>query len=248
MKTIQEALRNARLGPEYAYLLKPPSLAGRFFKKLFELFCKSVFIIYCPLEVEGRENLPSTSFIFCSNHCSHMDSGVLMGASGQPFMKFGMMAAKEYFFANRIRRVTLLLLMNLIPIDRKTNHVTIIQSLAACRDFMNNGNRNIIIYPEGTRSMSGEMARFKKGPAMIGTELDIPLVPVYISGTYDAMPKGSRFIRPARICVKIGEPLYPAAFRHGPAVDQDSNKEVYAEITRELELRVHKLKEQSGSD
>jgi len=97
LKTIQEALQNAKLGPEYSYLLDPPSLPGRFIKKLFELFCKAVFMSYCPLQVNGRENIPATSFIFCSNHSSHMDSGVLMGASGLPFRQFGLMAAKEYF-------------------------------------------------------------------------------------------------------------------------------------------------------
>lgn len=172
-----------------------------------------------------------------------MDSGVLMGASGQPFRNFGLMAAKEYFFANHVRRISLLLLMNLIPIDRKTNHVTIIQSLAACRDFMNNGNRNIIIYPEGTRSMSGEMARFKKGPAMIATELDVPLVPVHIRGTYATMAKGSRFIKPGRISVRIGQPIYPREYRQGN--DEESNKQLYAIITKELEKRVHELKAQN---
>lgn len=245
MKTIQEALQHARLGPEYSYLIEQPSLAGRFIKKLFEIFCKTVFASYCPLTVEGAKNIPATSFIFCSNHCSHMDSGVLMGASGMPFKQFGMMAAKEYFFSNTIRRVLLNLLMNLIPIDRKTNHVTIVESLSACREFVKNGNRNIIIYPEGTRSLTGKMGRFKKGPAMIATELGIPLVPVYISGTYRAMRKGSRFIKPARIHVRIGKPIHPSEY-----IDDESTgsrKHIYNLITQELERRVHQLAEEENS-
>lgn len=245
MKTIQEALQHAQLGPEYSYLIKQPSLAGRFIKKLFEIFCKTVFVSYCPLTVEGKSNIPATSFIFCSNHCSHMDSGVLMGASGMPFKQFGMMAAKEYFFSNTIRRVLLNLLMNLIPIDRKTNHVTIVESLAACREFIRNGNRNIIIYPEGTRSMTGKMGKFKKGPAMIATELGIKLVPAYISGTYKAMPKGSRFIKPAGIHVRIGRSIDPSEY-----IDREnsgSRKHVYYLITKELEKRVHQLMVQDKS-
>ena len=245
MKTIQEALQNATLGPEYAYLLEPPSLPGRFIKKLFELFCKTVFMSYCPLTVEGRENIPATSFIFCSNHSSHMDSGVLMGASGLPFRQFGMMAAKEYFFKNNVRRISLNLLMNLIPIDRKTNHVTLVQSLAACRDFTRNGNRNIIIYPEGTRSKTGKMAKFKKGPAMIATELGIPIVPAYIDGSYQAMPKGSKFIRPGKLHVSIGKAIDPDDFREQD--DSGSHKHIYDRITEVLESSIHQLMEQSGS-
>ena len=243
MKTIQEALQNARLGPEYDYLLEPPSLAGRFIKMLFELFCKAVFLSYCPLRVTGRENIPATSFIFCSNHSSHMDSGVLMGASGLPFRQFGLMAAKEYFFGNAIRRVLLNLLMNLIPIDRKTNHVTLVQSLAACREFIRNGNRNIIIYPEGTRSRTGVMARFKKGPAMIATELGIPIVPAYINGTFAAMPKGSKFIKPHAIHVRIGQAIDP--HRYTGSASTGTNKHTYDRVTEDLERSIHELMQQS---
>ena len=245
MKTIQEALQNARLGPEYAYLLEPPSLTGRIFKKSFEVFCRLAFILYVPLKVKGRENIPGTSFIFCSNHCSHIDSGVLMGASGLPFSQFGLMAAKEYFFGNRIRRVTLNLMMNLIPIARKTNHVTIIESLAACRDFMQNGNRNIIIYPEGTRSVTGKMARFKKGPAMIATELGIPLVPAHIKGTFQAMPKGSKFMKPANLYVNIGEAIDPKGYlQNNP---EATNKQIYDLITEELEKSIQQLMKENNS-
>lgn len=239
MKTIQEALQNAKLGPEYSYLLEPPSLPGRFIKKLFELFCKAVFLSYCPLQVTGRENIPATSFIFCSNHSSHMDSGVLMGASGLPFRQFGLMAAKEYFFSNTIRRVSLNLLMNLIPIDRKTNHVTLVQSLAACREFVRNGNRNIIIYPEGTRSLSGKTARFKKGPAMIATELGIPIVPAYIDGTFAAMRKGSKFIKPRKIHVRIGKAIDPRTYTD--QADAGSHKHIYDRITDDLEQSIQRL-------
>lgn len=245
MKTIQEALQNARLGPEYSYLLDPPSRPGRFIKKLFELFCKTVFISYCPLTVTGRENIPATSFIFCSNHSSHMDSGVLMGASGLPFRQFGMLAAKEYFFGHAVRRILLNLLMNLIPIDRKTNHVTLVESLAACREFVRNGNRNIIVYPEGTRSVSGKIGKFKKGPAMIATELGIPIVPAYIRGTYAAMPKGGRFIKPRRLHVCIGRPIDPGAYLGDAA--SGSHKHVYDRITEDLERSIHQLMRQDAA-
>ncbi|MBF8269564.1 MAG: PlsC protein [Gammaproteobacteria bacterium] len=216
MKTIQEALQNAKLGPEYSYLLDPPSLPGRFIKRLFELFCKAVFMSYCPLQVTGRENIPATSFIFCSNHSSHMDSSVLMAASGLPYRRF-----------------------------RKTNHIALVQSLASCREFVRNGNRNIIIYPEGTRSLTGQMANFKKGPAMIATELGIPIVPAYIDGTFAAMRKGSKFIKPHQIRVHIGEAINPRTYTD--QADTGTHKHIYDQITEDLERSIRQLLQQSST-
>lgn len=240
--TIHEELQKTKLGPEYAYLLERQPLLGRFFKKLFEVYCKLLFSLYCPLKVEGKENLPDSSFIFCSNHSSHMDTGVLMIASGLPFEKFAMMAAKEYFFDNKTRRIFLNLLMNLIPIERRTNHISLVKSLAACRDFTINGNRNIIIYPEGTRSLSGLMGKFKKGPAMISSELGIPIVPVFISGTYQAYPKGNILMKPHRLRASIGKPIYPEEYHMNNEVD--SHKQIYNDIIEEVEKRIHEMANQ----
>ena len=123
--------------------------------------------------------------------------------------------------------------------------MTLVQSLAACRDFTRNGNRNIIIYPEGTRSVTGNMAGFKKGPAMIATELGIPIVPAYIRGTYQAMPKGSKFIRPRKLHVVIGKAIDPGDYHE--TADTGSHKHVYDRITEDLEKSVHLLKEQCDS-
>ena len=78
MNTIQSELESAVLSPEYFYILEKPSLLSRAIKKIFEIYCKILFKIYCPLKVKGKENIPGSSFIFCSNHNSHMDSGVLI--------------------------------------------------------------------------------------------------------------------------------------------------------------------------
>jgi 1-acyl-sn-glycerol-3-phosphate acyltransferase len=238
VNTIRAELKDTVLSAEYSYLTQRPPLTGRLIKKIFEIYCKILFTLYCPLKVLGRENIPDSSFIFCSNHNSHMDSGVLMTASGLPFKNFAMMAAKDYFFDNEKRKYYLNLLMNLIPVDRNANRRSIIEYLAACREFTKNKTSILIIYPEGTRSRTGEMQVFKKGPAMISAELGLPIVPAFIKGTFQAWPKGKIFIKPRRIIIKIGNPIFPKDFNLS---HNNSKFSVYKDITKELEKRVREL-------
>ena len=242
MKSIHEEIESADINPEYAYIKKNPPLSERFTKKTFEIYCKILFKIYCPLTVTGRENIPNSSFIFCSNHNSHMDSGILMVATGKSFKNFAMMAAKDYFFDNSNRKSFLNTLMNLIPISRKASMKEMINYLVACKEFLKEGDKVLIFYPEGTRSLTGKMGSFKKGPAMTSVELKIPIVPAHISGTFNAWPKGRVFMKPTKINVIIGEPIYPDNYLNG-SCNQSKSFEAYNKITSELENKVHQLME-----
>jgi 1-acyl-sn-glycerol-3-phosphate acyltransferase len=246
VSTIRSELENAVLSPEYFYITEKPSFAGRLIKKIFEIYCKILFKVYCPLSVKGRENIPRTSFIFCSNHNSHMDSGVLMTASGLPFRNFAMMAAKDYFFDNEKRKYYLNLLMNLIPIDRNADRKSMIEYLAVCREFTKNGNRNLIIYPEGTRSKTGRIQPFKKGVAMTSAETGLPIVPAFIKGTHYTWPKGRIFMKPGKIKIRIGKPIFPENFKCNN--ENGNNFSAYRKITEELEKQIHELKRMVESE
>jgi len=130
VKSLKDALAKTKLGPEYAYLSQPLTFFERAAKKVFEWYCKALFTLYCPLQVQGRENIPQSPFIFCSNHNSHMDTGVLMRCSGLPVKNFGMMAASDYFFENKNRRLFLGSLMNLIPVNRKSTYKSMVEALS----------------------------------------------------------------------------------------------------------------------
>ena len=241
MNTIQSELESAILSPEYSYILEKPSLISKTIKKIFEIYCKILFKIYCPLKVKGKENIPDSSFIFCSNHNSHMDSGVLMVSSGIPFKNFAMMAAKDYFFDNEKRKYYLNLLMNLIPVERDADRKSMIEYLVACREFTKNGKQSLIIYPEGTRSLTGKIQPFKKGPAMVAVELGLPIVPAYIKGTRSSWPKGKIFMKPKKISIRIGKAIHPEDFKCNESNGENTNFVIYKKITEELEKRVHQL-------
>lgn len=243
MSTFRSALENTELAPEYSHITADQTLLGRFGKKLFELYCKVLFSLYCPLTIYGKENIPDSSFIFCSNHNSHMDSGVLMTASGKGFKNFAMIAAKDYFFENKIRKFFLNILMNLIPVDRKSNRKTITEYLVACREFVDKDKRCLIIYPEGTRSKTGDLQPFKRGLSIVSVELGIPILPAYIDGTYKAMPKGRNLMKPVKLQIFIGEPIHPGEYLSNGEESTTKNFGSYAKVTKELEKRIHKLKD-----
>jgi 1-acyl-sn-glycerol-3-phosphate acyltransferase len=187
------------LQPFYVRLTRP----------LFEAFARLVFHVYCPLTVEGREHLPPMPFLFCSNHASHMDSIALMTASRYGFRHFGLLAADDYFFRNRAVYRCFACLVKLILISRKPNPAALHGTIEECREFLNGGQRSLILFPEGTRSVDGQIAVFKRGAGMLAVKLKLPLVPAYIEGSREAMPKGRFFPVPRPVTIRIGEPIYP---------------------------------------
>jgi 1-acyl-sn-glycerol-3-phosphate acyltransferase len=174
---------------------------------MFQAFCRGFFFCYCPLTVEGREHLPASPFIICSNHTSHIDSAVLMTASGRPFSTFALLGASDYFFDSKRVRFVVSRFMNVIPIDRQAQAKSLQRSLAMCDDFLQRTHGNLILYPEGTRSSSGEMQAFKKGAGLFAVALGVPVVPAYIEGAHRILAKGKNVPRVGTVTVRFGEPI-----------------------------------------
>jgi len=150
-----------------------------------------------------------------------------MIASGLPFHEFGMMAAKDYFFDNAKRKKFVSLFMQILPMERKPNRTEITNNVDLCRQM----RCNLILFPEGTRSKTGQLQKLKKGAAYFAQSLQMPLVPVHIRGTFESLPKGRNFPLPKRISVTIGKPVY---------VKQEGLLGL-REATQELETRIKQL-------
>src|SRR5271156_1129734 len=169
---------------------------------MFQAFCRMFFLCYCRLTVSGQRHLPPSPFIICSNHTSHIDSAVLMTASGLPFSAFAMLGASDYFFDSWRRKFLVSRFMNVIPIDRRAQPKSLQRCLAMCGDFLRHGN--LILYPEGTRSPDGEMHSFKRGVGMFAVDLGVPIVPALIEGAHHVLPKGEFMPRPRAVRVRFG--------------------------------------------
>ncbi len=228
--------------PKYSYLLGEQPFFYKIFKTLFYLYSKLVFSTYAPTSVVGRENIPDSSFIFCSNHNSHMDVALLAVATKKSFNDFGMLAARDYWFESWIKRVSVNTVMNLIPVDRASNkekELSIKDSEALCNAFMEYEQRNLIIFPEGTRGNPGELLPFKKGAARFALNLNKPILPAVIYGSHKIWPRGKVFFGlPTKIKVFILEPIYPDSFLSGHNPTEKEIDLAISKMTKTLEKKI----------
>ena len=228
--------------PKYSYLLGEQPFFYKIFKTLFYLYSKLVFSTYAPTSVVGRENIPDSSFIFCSNHNSHMDVALLAVATKKSFNDFGMLAARDYWFESWIKRVSVNTVMNLIPVDRASNkekELSIKDSEVLCSAFMEYEQRNLILFPEGTRGNPGELLPFKKGAARFALNLNKPILPAVIYGSHKIWPRGKVFFGlPTKIKVFILEPIYPGSFLSGHNPTEKEIDLAISKMTKTLEKKI----------
>ncbi len=161
--------------------------------------------LYFKLKSEGRENLPDTPCIIAPNHQSYFDGLFVASFLKNKCMRRTYFYAKEKHLRNKWIR-SFADRHNVIVMDIQSDVKSSIQKAAA---LLKSG-KNIMIFPEGTRSLDGALGDFKKTFAILSKELNVPVVPVTINGAYDALPSGSFFPKPfAKISVKFQKPIFP---------------------------------------
>jgi 1-acyl-sn-glycerol-3-phosphate acyltransferase len=188
--------------------------------------------VYHRLTIAGRENLPRDgSFVIVANHASHLDTPAILSAL--PLRKLHRVfpaAAKEYFFDTAPRTALAAIVVNALPFDRYGN---VRQSLTLCRALLDNPGNVLLIYPEGTRSTTGEIGKFRPGISLLLAGRDLPVVPCYLDGAFRAWPKGAAIPRPYKLRLMIGQPRRYTALRRG--------KETAETICRDLRDAVLEL-------
>ena len=108
--------------------------------------------------------------------------------------------AADYFFDTKYKRAVMENFTNLVPMERTGS---LRQSLRHARSFLDRGY-NALIFPEGTRSVTGEMADFKPVIGYLALHARVGILPMYLHGTYQAMPKGSTLIKSRDVGARIG--------------------------------------------
>ncbi len=202
--------------PEVQGILKNRPLFAIFawtFYKLFNLFCK----IFMRLEVHGLDNLTTLvnqnnpkskvqnpkSFLICPNHQSFLDPFVL--CSNYPYALFKNIfhVGASEFFDNAFMRF-IAKMLNVVPVNPDTE---LMRAMKVGAIGLKHG-KILNIYPEGERAFDGELHTFKKGAAILATELGIPIVPVALDGLQNVWARQSWRIRPAKVKIKIGKPFF----------------------------------------
>jgi long-chain acyl-CoA synthetase len=156
-------------------------------------------------KVVGRSNIPQNrQLIVVSNHCSHLDMGLVKFGLGKYGRKLVALAAKDYFFEGNPWVVAYFeQLTNLEPIDRKRGYRA---SLRQACDIVNQG-KVVLLFPEGTRRIDGTIGDFKPLMGQLALETEVDILPLYLEGTFEAMPKGAVLPRRRGVTVHIGPPI-----------------------------------------
>lgn len=185
-------------------------------------------VFYC-LRVEGVHRIPGKGpYVLCVNHASFLDGFIV--ASAVPF-RVGM----DLFFIGFRRYFTVLIIRNLvrrariIPIDA-TQIIEAMQGSA----FILKHSKALCIFPEGERSIDGKVKEFKKGIGVIASELNVPLVPVFIKGAFEAWPRTRRFPKIHPLSIKFGNPVSKADLvKAGIALGAKDEQEAISMAIRE---------------
>jgi 1-acyl-sn-glycerol-3-phosphate acyltransferase len=196
------------------------------------LILKPLFLLVFRPHVRGRENVPATGpFIIASNHLSFIDSMAI------PLMaprRVGYLAKAEYFTGHGLKgwfTRTLFTALGALPVERQ-DHRAAQEALDTAMTVLKAGG-GFGVYPEGTRSRDGKLARGKTGVAWLALTADCPVVPVGITGTDRIQPIGARYWRPHRFSVTFGEPLTFPEHR-GQAGKGKARREVTDRIMNEI--------------
>jgi len=161
--------------------------------------------LYHRLRIVGRKNLPSEgSFVLVANHASHLDALCLLAALPYAWLHRAFpAAAQDYFFVSLPRLAIASIFVNAVPFARQI-HAR--QSLNLCRRLLANPGNILILFPEGTRSVTGELGEFREGIGFLLAGTTIPVIPCALLGARAAWPKGAWFPRPRRVRLVIGKP------------------------------------------
>lgn len=153
------------------------------------------------VEVKGRENLKAgQSYIIASNHQSAFDIWLIYGWLNRPF---------SWVMKKELRKIPLVGLacerINHIFVDRK-NAVEAKKSMESAKKILQNG-QCVVIFPEGTRSKTGQLGAFKRGAFNMASDLQLPIVPVSIKGSYERVAKNGWQFRPGKMTMTIHAPI-----------------------------------------
>ena len=208
--------------PEIQSVLKRKPFFEPFAFFVYKIFWV-IFKIFLRVDVKGLDELKKLErpFLICPNHQSFLDPFVL--CSNYPFALFRNIfhVGASEFFSNSLMRF-IAKMLNVVPVNPDTE---LMRAMKAGAIGLKHG-KVLNIYPEGERAFDGELHGFKKGAAILATELDLPIVPVALDGLQNVWARNSWKIRPSKVKITIGKPFYAkdilsAPDPSSPASDED---------------------------
>ena len=170
-----------------------------------KLFCWLAFV---RVTVKGRENIdPKVSYVFVANHQGAYDIFTVYGYLGHNF---------RWMMKQSLRKIPFVgwacAWSRQIFVDNSSASATRRTMQEAEQQL--SGAMSLVVFPEGARSWTGKMSRFKKGAFRLAIEFNLPVVPLTIDGAFDVLPRFKKMPNPGHICLTIHKPIYPSADGH----------------------------------
>jgi 1-acyl-sn-glycerol-3-phosphate acyltransferase len=186
--------------------------------------------LYNRFEVHGKAHVPvEGGCVLASNHASFMDPPII--ASGALHRAVRFMARDTLFrgfmgwFLPRVC---------VIPLSRERGDVG---AMRKSIELLRKGNC-VGLFPEGTRTLDGQLQPAKGGVGFLLAKAQVPVVPAYINGSYAAYPKGASRIKPAKVTITFGPPISPAEI-----AAMGSDREAYERVGQLVMARITALRE-----
>jgi 1-acyl-sn-glycerol-3-phosphate acyltransferase len=178
--------------------------------------------------IVGAENLRfSGSAIIAANHVSFLDPPFVGQVFDEPIHYFARKTLFDHPLAGKILRQ-----WQAIPIDRDKPDTS---SLKATIRLLKSGKK-VLMFPEGTRSPDGSLGAAEAGVGLFLAKTGAPVLPVRLYGTYEAYPRGAKFLRPAAVTLVVGK-------RYQPELPKDipQDRELYQKLADEVMQRIAAL-------
>lgn len=197
---------NAAPADRLRHLRREGGLISLFFQWAWWMSVRASLRVLHRLEIHGRDNIPvEAPFIVVANHSSHLD--VLSICSSLPVRQWPQMfplAAGDTFFEKLPVATFAALCLNALPIWRKKCNPN---DLSELRARLIEDRCIFVIFPEGTRTRTGKMGKFKRGVGIFAAGSSVPVVPAYIHGAFEALPPDRNFPRLSKVSITFGMPL-----------------------------------------
>ncbi len=174
---------------------------SKIFYWIVKNFFKFLLIIYNRCSAKWLEKLPENEkFIVACNHASNLDP-LIVGCFFPRMLRY---LAKEELFTGWFLG-TCIRALGAVPVSRASNA----SAAGALKGFMKlyQEGSDVLIFPEGGRTLDGKLQPLEAGVALIAAHEHAPILPVFIHGSFKAMPPGSAFVKPTKLRVTFGKPL-----------------------------------------
>lgn len=161
------------------------------------------YVLLLPVEVNGREKLHKhTSYIFVPNHQGAFDIFLIYGFLGRNFKWMMKKSLRKMPFVGKACESA-----GHIFVDRSGPR-KVLETIRKAKLSLVDGI-SLVVFPEGSRSFTGHMAKFKKGAFQLADELQLSVVPITIDGSFDIMPRTCKWISRHRMIMTIHDPIPP---------------------------------------